>query len=207
MHDNRRMPSKVSAFVIWALIAASIMYWGLQLLASSPKAPLNAVPASESSALRGDLARLFGAASVAVAAAPAAVAAPSRFKLIGVAAPKGKEPQAGGVALIAVDGKPARPYRVGAKVDGELTLRALDWRTASLGAADGTGGMVLEVPPRPVASTGTLPPPPPLNSDTAPLPAANTTPAPAAANASPSTPLGNRPPPATPISEAATQTR
>lgn len=197
MHDNRRMTSKVSAFVIWALFAASLMFWALRLLAQSPKAPAHVVPASQSSALRGDLARLLGTTSVAVAAAAPAPAAASRFKLIGVAAPKGSQPQLIGVALIAVDGKPARAYRVGAKVDGELTLRALDWRTASLGPADGAGSLVLEMPPRAAAATGTLPPPS-FSSEA---------PAPPVPSVAPTVPSNARPAPPAPTTDPAQQAR
>jgi general secretion pathway protein C len=150
----------VSAFVIWAVVALSATFWATRLLVRSPSAPPHAAPAGESVVARGDLSRLFGATTTASIPAAAAPAVSSRFRLVGVAAPKAGSQTRGGVALIAVDGKPPRPFRVGAAVDGDLTLRAVDLRTASLGPRDGRDTVILEIPPRPVAATGNLPPAP-----------------------------------------------
>jgi general secretion pathway protein C len=156
----------VSAFVIWAVVALSATFWAMRLLVRAPAAPPHAVPAGEMVVARGDVSRLFGAAATAAPSTPVAAspAVSSRFRLVGVAAPKAGSSVRGGVALIAVNGKPARPYRVGAAVDGDLTLRAVDIRTASLGPRDGKETVLLEVPPRPVAATGSLPPPPALGA-------------------------------------------
>ncbi|HSN32652.1 MAG TPA: type II secretion system protein N, partial [Ideonella sp.] len=156
------MPSRVSAFVIWALVAASALYWALQLAVRGPTAPPYTLPVSAAAPLRGDLTRLFG--SVAAPAAQAAVAPElsSRFKLVGVVAPAASAPQGGGIALVSVDGKPPRPYRVGARVEGDLMLRAVARRSAEFGTADGGTPFTLELPAQPPPSTGTLPPPPAL---------------------------------------------
>ena len=55
----------------------------------------------------------------------------------------------GGAALIAVDGQPAKPFRVGAVVvDGELVLQSLGRREARLGASRGAPTtLTLELPP------------------------------------------------------------
>ena len=55
----------------------------------------------------------------------------------------------GGAALIAVDGQPAKPFRVGAVVvDGELVLQSLGRREARLGASRGAATtLTLELPP------------------------------------------------------------
>jgi len=145
--------------VIWAVVALSATFWALRLLARSPSAPPHAAPAGQMAA-RGDLSRLFGSTSTASTPTAVAPAAVSRFRLIGVAAPKSGSVESGGVALIAIDGKPPRPFRVGASVDGDLTLRSVDLRTASLGPRNGSETVILEMPPRSVAATGTLPPAP-----------------------------------------------
>lgn len=150
------MPSRVSAFVIWALLAASAVFWALRLTVRGPTAPAYTVPVAEATAMRGDLSRLFGAAA-APAAAPAPQAA-SRFRLLGVVAPKADAPQGGGIALVSIDGKPARPYRVGSHVDGELILRGVGPRNAAFGPASGTTAFTLELPLRQPPATGTLPP-------------------------------------------------
>ena len=52
-----------------------------------------------------------------------------------------------GAALIAVDGKPAKPFRVGAAVDEGLVLQALGPRQAQLGRdADGPATLTLDMP-------------------------------------------------------------
>ena len=154
------MLARLSAFVIWALVAASAVFWGLRLFVSSPQAPLHAVPVGETAALRGDLARLLGATTVATASTMAAPEAASRFRLVGVMAPKPGSPATPsqqGVALIAVDGKPPKAFAVGARLDGELVLRSVSLRTASIATASGQPPFLLELPPLPLPTTGTLP--------------------------------------------------
>jgi hypothetical protein len=75
--------------------------------------------------------------------------------LLGVVAGSGKDatsPHAdfrSGVALIAVDGQRARPYRVGALVDGRWRVRSFSRGTAVLQATDGAmADITLQVPHR-----------------------------------------------------------
>jgi len=157
MNHNRRMPARLSAFIIWALVAASIVFWGLRLFVKPPVAPLHTQLAADAGPARVDLTRMLGAPP-APAAAPS-VQSPglsSRFQLTGVMAPK----IAGGpgIALIAVDGKMPRAYRVGAAVDGELVLQSVSLRTASIGPTQGAPAVVLELPVLPPPATGSLPP-------------------------------------------------
>jgi len=63
-----------------------------------------------------------------------------------------------GVALIAIDGKPARAFPVGATVDGELVLQSVSLRTAAIGPAQGAQTVLLEIPRLPPPNTGSLPP-------------------------------------------------
>jgi len=150
------MPARLSAFVIWALVAASIAFWGLRLFVKPPAAPLHTQLASDTGPARVDLTRLLGAAPVAVATSVQAPAISSRFQLTGVMAPK--VPGQQGIALIAVDGKMPRAYRVGAPIDGELVLQSVSLRTASIGATSGAPAVVLELPVLPPPATGALPP-------------------------------------------------
>lgn len=152
------MKARLIAFVIWAAVAASAMFWALRLGASSPTAPAHTVAAGAAAAPRGDLTRLFGAAPVAPADPNVVVQTPlsSRFKLLGVAAPR----QGGdvtGLALIAVDGKPARSYAVGAAVDGDLLLQSVHARGARLGARGAAAQVTLDLPALPLPATGSLP--------------------------------------------------
>ena len=160
--------------MIWALVAGSLVFWALRLLVRAPEAPAHAVPVGAAVAAKGDLARLLGAAPVATAAAAALPEASSRFRLLGVMAPKaGAKPDAAGqgVALIAVDGKPARAFAVGAQLDTDLVLQAVSLRTASIGPPEGAASVRLEIPLLPAPATGTLPSAPGLSTLSPPPPA------------------------------------
>ncbi len=133
---------RLATLALWALAGASAVYWGLRL--SAPAAgPAFAPPASAPVAADPQaLARLLGANPV-VAATSAVPAAASRFVLLGVLSGTAS---GGGAALIAVDGKPAKPYRVGATVEPGLVLQSLGRREARLGASmDGAATLALEV--------------------------------------------------------------
>lgn len=153
------MSARLSAFVIWALVAASAVFWGLRLAVQPAAAPVHSVASADAGG-RADLARLLGAPPVEATVAVAAPEAGSRFKLLGIMAPRHARtdgPSHGGLALIAVDGKPARAFPVGAHLDGDLVLRSVSLRTASIGTAQGSQTVLLEIPPLAAAATGTLP--------------------------------------------------
>lgn len=152
------MLARLTAFVVWALVAATAVFWGLRMLVRPQPAPAYAVAVGDAAAMRGDLSRLLGATPVA-AAGPAAAAPElaSRFKLIGVMANKQRD--GNGYALIAVDAKPARAYPVGARLDGDIVLQSVSLRTASIGAAQGGPAATLEIPALAAPATGTLPGP------------------------------------------------
>jgi general secretion pathway protein C len=133
-----------STLLVWALAAACAVFWGLKLFAPVPGPVVAPVAWAEPAAVdAAAVARLLGApqgAPVAVAAA----AVPSRYALQGVLAGR----QSGGAALIAVDGKPARPVRVGAVVEEGLVLQSVQGRKALLGAdRQGPATVTLEMAP------------------------------------------------------------
>jgi len=156
------MVARLTAFVIWALVAATAVFWGLRLLVRAPAAPSYAVAVGDAAAVRADLSRVLGSAPVAAAAAVVAPEVSSRFKLLGIMAPKGAQAAASssssGVALIAVDGKPPKAFVVGSPLDGDLVLQSVSLRTASIGPAQGTASVKLELPALAAAATGTLAP-------------------------------------------------
>ena len=155
------MFARLSAFVIWSLVGATAVFWLLRLAASPAPVPPFAVAVGNSVPVRGDLARLFGAPQRVAAGPAAAPEAPSRFKLVGVMAPRDRAAQAEaghGVALIAVDGKPPKPFTVGSHLDTDLVLQSVGLRTASLGPADGARSVLLELPVLPPPHSGVLPP-------------------------------------------------
>ena len=153
------MLARLSAFVIWALIAATVVFWGLRFAVRAPAIPPHALASGDTTVAAGDLTRLLGAPAEDVRPVAQAQEASSRFRLLGIVAPKQAHAgEAHGVALIAVDGKPPRAFAVGARVDDDLVLRAVSLRTASIGSAAGQKSVVLEIPKLPAAATGTLPP-------------------------------------------------
>lgn len=160
MNHNRRMPARLSAFVIWALIAATAVFWALRLVVRASPAPAHVVAVGDAVVGAGDLTRLLGAPPLAAMVAAAAPEASSRFRLLGIMAPKHVRAGAAqsGLALIAVDGKPARAYSVGSHLDSDLVLQSVSLRTASIGPAQGAQTVMLEIPRLPAAATGTLPP-------------------------------------------------
>lgn len=137
---------RLGTLALWAVAGASVVFWGLRLSAppASGMAPV-AAPAPLAPDAQA-LARLLGAAPAQAAAPSAAPVAPlaSRFTLVGVLSGRNS---GGGAALIAVDGQPAKPYRVGAVVEEGLVLQALGPRQAQLGAtADGPAAVTLDMP-------------------------------------------------------------
>lgn len=129
----------------------------MKLFVTPAEVPPHAVLAASTAPPPADLGRLLGVEAVAVeqvSALPPAEA--GRYQLVGVAAP-GKGGGSVGVALIAVDGQPAKAFRVGARVDGEVVLQAVQMRSAQLGQRGAPPMLRLELPPPPPAATGTPP--------------------------------------------------
>lgn len=153
------MTARLFAFVIWAALAASVVAWSLRLGSGSRPVPGHTVVVADSGAGSADLTRLLGSESpAAVAEAPAATPSSSRLKLLGVVAAARSEPAGrNGLALIAIDGKPARPYRIGGTVEQDLVLLEVRQRSASLGPPSGPASVKLELPPLASAATGTRP--------------------------------------------------
>ena len=159
------------------------MAWGLKVFVQPLATPPQALVVDAAGAVRGDLTRLLGAdAAPAQAAAPPAPATDARFRLVGVVSPRAAKAANEGLALIAVDGKPPRAYRIGAVVEGPNVLQAVSARGAMLGPRDGAAVIALKLPPPAPAATGVLPsvsargndapPPPPMAAPAAVPPSA-----------------------------------
>lgn len=134
-----------ATFALWGLAAASAALWGLKLGGNStpvlaPLPPARAVVTADP----GAIARLLGGAPSMASAAPQPTFA-SRFQLVGVVA---GERSGGGAAVISVDGRPARPYRVGTRIDEGLVLQSVRGRSASIAASMTTPPVLtLALPP------------------------------------------------------------
>lgn len=151
--------TSLAHFAVAAALVASTVFWGLKLFVHAPAVPPHATMAVASLPAAPDWQRLFGVELAPVVAEAAAPPPDARYQLIGVVAPRGGQGAAGaGVALIAVDGKPARAYRVGAVIDGATVLQSVQARGAALGPRGAPALVSLQMPPLPVAATSTLPP-------------------------------------------------
>lgn len=138
---------RLSAFGMAALLAASTAYWVLRQPAvhfaesslpdTSGAASVETAPVSD----RMLLARLLGSEK-ADAMEMTSSGLASRFVLSGVVA----SAAGGGAALISIDGKPARAFRVGARVTDELTLQSVAPHRAILTVRDkATTGLTLDL--------------------------------------------------------------
>ena len=127
--------------MVWALAVASIAYWGLRLLAQSPASAL--APLAVSVPMPPDPAVIAGLLGATAAQAPPQASLASRFALSGVVAGA----PGGGAALIAVDGNPAKPFRVGGVIEDGLVLQSASARQATLGQSrDGPALVTLDMP-------------------------------------------------------------
>ena len=129
---------------VWALALASVAYWGLKSTADAA-GPQTAVSTHSRAPIdTAAVARVLGAVSQGVGT-ETLVNPSTRFVLSGVIAGQGRS----GAALIAVDGKPSKPYRVGSVVDGNLLLQSVGPRRAELAnSLDGPAAFALELPVR-----------------------------------------------------------
>jgi general secretion pathway protein C len=143
--DDRWWP-RLAGFLTAALAAGSAVFWLLQLsaLASAQgrfPLPVPSLPAPDPIAI----ARVLGGGKSPVAASASVLpdANAGRFKLSGVVASK----QDQGLALIAIDGKPARPIKVGGEVGEALLLQTVSRSGATLAPRlDGPATVTLELP-------------------------------------------------------------
>jgi general secretion pathway protein C len=146
------MQAKWWAFGLWMAVAALGVYWGLKLGVQPLPVPAQARAVVATAPPQGDLSHLLGADPVAaVAEAPPASA---RFQLVGVVAPL--TPDASGVAVIAIDGRAPKTFRVGAVVEGDTVLQSVAQRGAQLGPRGGAATVALSVAALPPAATGQL---------------------------------------------------
>ncbi len=138
-------------FVLWFLAIACVVFWGLKLSAGSQVQAAPAMPQSPTVVDVPSLVRLLGGTEVVTVAK----VEPTRYTLVGVLA---GTRSGHGTALIEVDGKPAKPFRIGAQVADGLVLQSVGRREARLGAsASGATSMTLQMPIKVAAASDTSP--------------------------------------------------
>ena len=160
------MGARLTTLLIWAAVLGCAVAWGLPLFTRATPVPGGASLAAPAPPAGGSLVRLLGQPPAAPVVEAPVVALSSRFQLVGLVAPRQAGDGRSGLALIAVDGKPARPVRVGREVEPGLKLLSVTQRQVELGAAAGAPSVTLSLPPlpepqrgRPDALPGAVPPP------------------------------------------------
>ena len=127
-------------FALAAAAAASVVAWALKVQSLRVQVPVPAASLVETTAVdSAAVGKALGAVALAPQAAVAPALASSRFVLAGVAAGRSQQ----GAALIAVDGKPPKPFEVGAVVGDEWRLRAVTGRQATLVKPSGPNGQAV----------------------------------------------------------------
>lgn len=153
------MVSRILALLVWAAVAASLAFWGLRWMARPAAVPPGTSSVALSGAVpRADVTRLLSPPATAAdePSAPSQQAMlASRLQLVGVVAPRRQGD--GGIALLVVDGKPARAYRTGHAIDGDLVLQSVTQQGVQIGPAGGAAAVNLNLPLLPAAATGMLP--------------------------------------------------
>ena len=133
---------RMAAFILAGVAAASMVFWALKTVGRPADTSAPAIASGVAAAIDPlAVARALGGGRVPVPAASAGLA--SRFSLVGVLA----DSSAGGVAIIAVDGAPPKPFRVGAWLSDGLVLQSVSGRKATLGSErGGPAAVTLELP-------------------------------------------------------------
>ena len=153
-------------FVLWLLAGGCAVYWGLKFV-QGPQAPATAMAALSSGASSAvdalALAKGLGGGQVnttnpgasSAASVPASSINSSRFALTGVVVSRAGDSRSS-VALIGVDGKPARPYRVGASLADGVVLHSVAAGKAMLSSDTKVApDLTLELPKLTSAVVGT----------------------------------------------------
>ena len=139
-----RLVLHTATFAAWALAAAGVGYWVLQISANTGQVNLPLVVSANGGPSNANdpavLARLLGA----LAPQAAAPVNNNRFVLKGVVSGAlGQE-----AALIVIDDKPAKAFRVGSAIEDGLILQSAAPRKVTLAASkDGPAVLTLEMPP------------------------------------------------------------
>jgi general secretion pathway protein C len=135
---------RLITLLLWMAVALCAAYWAFKFVTTKPvaAAPV-AVPAVvvDSKAV----AKLLGASDIVAVKPVSAPVSTTKYLLFGIASTL----RGAGVALIGIDDKPARPYRVGSKVADDLVLKSLTKTKVVLAASSSApDGITLELPVR-----------------------------------------------------------
>jgi general secretion pathway protein C len=139
-----RWTLRLFTLLVWLLVGLCAAYWAFKFVTTKS---ITATAAMSRPNLEVDskaIAKMLGATD-SVAAKPSIAAASTKFVLFGLAATAAGR----GVALIALDGKPAKPYRVGSLVADDLLLKSISKTGVVLAASlQSPDGVTLDLPAR-----------------------------------------------------------
>jgi general secretion pathway protein C len=160
---------RLATFSLWLLAAGSVVFWVLKFV-DAPASPAAAANALAVGAAGGTVvadstlvAKALGGGNAPVVEATAATPKVtsingSRFVLTGVVAAAQNVRRSAGLALIAIDGKPARPYQIGALLEDGVLLKEVTPRSAVLASSlQDAGGLTLELPKKPITAGNVAP--------------------------------------------------
>jgi general secretion pathway protein C len=144
------------ALPILGVVAASATAWALYAFVQMRSTALQTKVTELTGATGGEQMRPLGIDLPPGASTPTSASAPmrtgERFKLVGVATSGGE-----GIALISVNGQPARAIRSGATVEGNIFLQQVTAAGAVLGSREGGAAMTTFMIALAPAAGGTAP--------------------------------------------------
>jgi general secretion pathway protein C len=135
--------ARVGALLLWAATGLSASYWGMQMWGVVQPTPLPPLAIERPPVNAAAVAKALGAAGDVPVVATVAPTGGGAYRLQGVL----RDASGEGVALIAMDGQAAKPYRLGATLPGGQVLLELQTREVLLGAG-ATDRQRLQLPAR-----------------------------------------------------------
>ena len=158
---------RLFTFFVWAAVGLCAAYWAYKFVTTQAVAATTAIAQPAVVVDTKAVAKLLGATDT-IAAKSTNTLASVKLTLFGLATTR----NGSGYALIAIEDKPAKPYRVGAQVTDDLVLKSISKVDAVLAASStAPDGQKLELPTRKPATFI-------ASSTTAPAPSIAQTPAP-----------------------------
>ena len=147
LDSSPRWHAALGTTLVWVLASASVVFWGLRIAAPPEAAAPPTLVSGPIAVDSAEVAKAFGATTARPSLTPDAG---NRFSLLGVVSDVDQQ----GAALIAVDGKPPRPYRIGQQVGDGYVLQSVDVRAAKMGAGTDTPTLLRLQMPKPEAAPG-----------------------------------------------------
>jgi general secretion pathway protein C len=145
---------RLFTLLIWLLVGLCAAYWAYKFVTTKPVEATAALAAPAVVVDSKAVAKLLGATDN-VATKAINTLASTKFVLFGLA----NSVSGHGVALIALDGKPAKPYRVGSAVADDLVLKSISKTGVILATTlKAPDGVTLELPARKPANMASIAP-------------------------------------------------